>query len=219
MSAYYLVHTYLNNKFISSSDILESKKDAEELKILLDANNFNKDFNNEFKNIIFYSQPITETNNLEKTNNKSIADTYEIINIDNKNNYSNTSNFKIYKYGSGFLLRCNKNNPYYGMDKFENGYWIKDMKGWFFRKNHTEKLEKLGEFTDKKIKFKKRNLSNMIIYKHKKNNLLLKPFEHTEFYGIYYFLGGTWCETYEGWVFKKNAFNRLIKYGAFNDSK
>lgn len=213
MSAYYLVHTYFNNKFISTSDILESKKDAEELKIVLDENyNFN--------NIIFYSQPITD--NLEK-NNKSISDSYEIINIDKNNNNNlntgNTGNFKIYKYGCGFLLRCDKKNPYYGMDKFENGYWIKDMKGWFFRKNHTEKLDKIGQFTDKKLKFKKRNLSNMIIYKHKKNNLLLKPFEKSEFCGIYYFLGGTWNETREGWIFNKNALNRLITYGAFNDSE
>jgi hypothetical protein len=124
MEPYYLVNTYCDNNFVASSDVFYSKTDAVEFKKFLDEKNT-------FDNKLVYC----------------------VIVDDTETKFDNFDNFdmilKIYDYDGGYLLKCPEDNTYYGMDKYEEGKWDKELSGWVFPLEcDIDKLGKLGIFTN-----------------------------------------------------------------------
>lgn len=133
MEPYYLVNTYCDNNFVASSDVFYSKIDAVEFKKFLDEKN-------SFVNKLVYCVIVDDTEN----------ELEEKLEFDNFDNFDMI--LKIYDYDGGYLLKCPKDNTYYGMDKYEEGKWDKELSGWVFPLDcDIDKLGKLGIFTNEQF--------------------------------------------------------------------
>ena len=184
MNTYYIINSYIDEKYISSSDIFYDKKEIDYLKSVLD-----KKGNTE--NIIYECKPI--------------------------NTNINSSQPILYKYFNGYLLVPNENDPYYEMERLNNGDWCEDIKGWFYNKSELEKLEERGYVIDSKliVDYENYNLDKLEIYFYD-NGFILSPRSMTyKYYGQSYLLGGKWHDEQKGWYFKNiKNYNKFIKRGA-----
>lgn len=137
MDPYFVVNSYSNNEFVTSSDVFQNKSDALEFKYFLDATNM-------LENKVVYCMVLNEKqeslleNDIEKRmeENLEMFEGYDMI-------------LKIFNYGSGYFLKCPEDNPYYGMEKYEDGTWDSSLGGWVFDEHcDIDKLSNLGMFTN-----------------------------------------------------------------------
>tara|TARA_B110001469_G_C9615547_1_gene306417 strand:+ start:1024 stop:1617 length:594 start_codon:yes stop_codon:yes gene_type:complete len=190
MNSYYIINTYYNDHFLSSSDIFESYTKALEVKNILDNNSTTK-------TSIFKCQPFTNENN--------------------ENIFS--SGMTLHKYSNGYLLIPTKDNVYYGMGHFNRGEWCEDIEGWFYKKSEYNALIERGYKLEKKLKFdyKKYNIGKLEIYFYK-NGFILLPYKDYKYYGQTYLLGGKWDNDQNGWYFKKTKkYSKFINIGAIDN--
>ena len=173
MNSYYIINTYYNNLFISSSDTFDTYSKALEAKTILDNNS-------KTKTIIFKCKPF--------------------INENNENIFS--SDMTLYKYSNGYLLIPNKDNVYYGMKHFNRGEWCEDIDGWYYNNNEYNILIERGYILEKKIKidYKKYNIEKLEVYFYN-NGFILLPSKDYKYYGQTYLLGGKWDNDQNGWYF------------------
>jgi hypothetical protein len=184
MESYYIINSYINSKFISSSDPFYTKEEAKQTKELLDNNDA-------IHNVIF------KCASLETTKYKKM---------------------KLYPYAKGYLLVPDKTNPYYGMERLNNGDWCEDVGGWFYDKSEYDNLIKLGyNLKDKlKIDYSNYNINTLEIYFYS-NGFVLSPKESYKYYSQKYLIGGRWCEKQKGWLFTNiKKYKKLVKLGAID---
>tara|TARA_B100001142_G_scaffold327320_1_gene384691 strand:- start:184 stop:765 length:582 start_codon:yes stop_codon:yes gene_type:complete len=185
MESYYIINSYIDEKFISSSDIFYDIKKIKEVKNILDTNS-------NTKNVIFECKPIDES-------------------IDE-------STTKLYKYLKGYLLVPNKSDPYYEMERLNNGDWCDDLKGWYYNKEELKNLQQRGYTIDSKLKVDYTNydIKSLEIYFYD-NGFILSPSQSYKYYGQKYLLGGTWDDKQKGWYFKNiKKYNKFINMGAID---
>ena len=184
MDTYYIINSYLENQFVSQSDIFYDKTKALELKTTLD----NK---SQTQNIIFECKSI---NNPDK------------------------SIMKLYNYKYGFLLVPSKNNIYYGMKKFNKGYWCGDLNGWYYDKDEYDNLINRGYniIDTKKIDYKLYNFNNFEIFFYK-SGFILSPNKTYKYYEQPFLMGHEWNSEHKGWVFKTSKKYRFFIDMGAND--
>jgi len=183
MESYYIINSYINSTFISSSDPFYTKEEAKQTKELLDKN--------DNINIIFKCSPIKK-NKIKK--------------------------MKLYKYSNGYLLIPHKNDPYYGMERLNNGDWCDDVNGWFYEKTEYEKVcERNYTIMDKlKIDYSNYNINTLEIYFYN-DGFVLSPNKDYKYYGQKYLIGGRWSEKQKGWMFSNiKKYKKLVKLGAID---
>ena len=189
MNPYYIINTYFNDIFISSSDMFDTYTKALEVKNMLD--------NNNTKNIIFKCEPFTNENNETMVSN----------------------DMTLYKYSNGYLLIPTKDNVYYGMTHFNRGEWCYDIEGWFYKNIEYEVLLERGyRLVDKlKIDYKKYNIGTLEVYFYN-NGFILAPKKDYKYYGQTYLLGGQWDPEQNGWYFNNTKkYYKFITMGAVDN--
>ena len=134
MDSYYIINSYINGEFVSSSDIFHDKNEITHLKSVLDKKS-------DTKNVIFECKPITNDNKATNDNTNPI----------NPINPINITQPILYKYLKGYVLVPNKNDPYYEMERLNNGDWCDDLKGWYYNKSELKHLEERGYTIDSKL--------------------------------------------------------------------
>lgn len=176
---------------------------------------------NSYVNGTFVSQTDIFHEKNEITNLKSI--------LDKKSNIQNVifeckpinDNFKkaiLYKYLNGYLLVPNKNDPYYEMERLNNGDWCDDVKGWYYNKSELENLEQTGYTIDSKllVDYSNYEINKLEIYFYNKG-FILTPKKTYKYYGQKYLLGGKWIPEQKGWYFKNmKKHNKFTNMGAFD---
>jgi len=181
MNTYYIINSYIDDKFISSSDIFFDKNKINDVKHILDTNS-------NTKNIIFECKPLD--------------------NID-------LSKPILYRYFKGYVLVPTESDPYYEMDRLNNGDWCYDLKGWYYNKNELENLEQRGYTIDSKliVDYSNYDMNKLDIYFYD-NGFILSPSQSYKYYGQKYFLGGKWNDKQKGWYFKNiKKYNKFINMG------
>jgi hypothetical protein len=142
MDPYFVVNSYSNNEFVTSSDVFHNKSDALYFKYFLDSTNM-------LENKVVYCMVLNEKqeslleDDIEKRmeENLEMFEGYDMI-------------LKIFNYGSGYFLKCPEDNPYYGMVKYEDGIWDSSLGGWVFDEHcDIDKLSNLGMFTNIEFEF------------------------------------------------------------------
>lgn len=196
MEHYYIIHSFINNDYISSTDILKTKNDAKNLKDILDKDKDKDNTKDKIENIIYYCKPLNENNE----NNIKLKD------------------MKLYRYLNGFLLVPDKNSIIYGLEILHDGYWMKDMEGWFYDKKLYDKIS-CYQLEPKKLKidYSKYNFNFLESYFYK-NGFILKPNINFKYYGQKNLIGGKWIEKEKGWYFKNiKKYNIFLKLGMNDD--
>jgi hypothetical protein len=190
MNTYYIINSYIDEKFISSSDIFYDKNKIKEVKNILD-----KNINT--KNIIFECKPLYDNIDLTKP--------------------------ILYKYFKGYVLVPTESDPYYEMERLNNGDWCEDLKGWYYRKSELVNLKERGYTIDSKliVDYTNYDINKLEIYFYG-NGFILVPNKSYKYYGQTYLLGGTWNDEQKGWYIKNiKKYNKFINMGAIdliNDS-
>ena len=185
MNTYYIINSYIDDKFISSSDIFHDKNKISDVKHILDTNS-------NTKNIIFECKPLYDNIDLTKP--------------------------ILYKYFKGYVLVPNKNDPYYEMERLNNGDWCNDLKGWYYNNSELESLEQRGYTIDSKliVDYTNYNINNLEIYFYD-NGFILCPNKSYKYYGQKYLLGGKWNTEQNGWHFKNiKKYSKFINMGAID---
>tara|TARA_B110000046_G_C12870213_1_gene345674 strand:- start:79 stop:720 length:642 start_codon:yes stop_codon:yes gene_type:complete len=205
MDIYYIINSYLDEMFVSSSDIFHDKNEIDNLKSVLD-----KKTNT--TNVIFECKPID--NNVNYTNN---------VNDANDSNDTNDANDSLkqpilYKYFKGYVLVPNKNDPYYEMTRLNNGDWCDDLKGWYYNKNEIDKLKERGYTINSKliVDYHNYDINLLEIYFYDKG-FILSPKKSYKYYGQKYLLEGKWIKEQKGWYFKNiKKYRKFINMGAID---
>lgn len=185
MESYYIINSYINGAFVSSSDIFHDKNKIDKLKSILDKKSNST-------NVIFECKPLDNTIDLKEQ--------------------------KLYKYLKGYVLVPNEYDPYYEMDRLNNGDWCDDLKGWYYNKNELENLELRGYSIDSKliVDYTNYDMNKLEIYFYD-NGFILSPSQSYKYYGQKYLLGGRWNDKQKGWYFKDiKKYNKFINIGAID---
>jgi len=189
MNSYYIINSYINDTFVSSTDIFNDKNEITHLKSVLD----NK---SDTQNVIFECKPINNENQ-------------------NKNDLKHPI---LYKYLKGYVLVPDKNDSYYEINRLNNGDWCDDLKGWYYNKLEIENLEQRGYTIDSKlmVDYDNYDINQLEIYFYDKG-FILYPKKSYKYYRQKYLLGGEWNDEQKGWYFKNiKKYNKFIKYGALD---
>jgi hypothetical protein len=194
MDSYYIINSYINGEFVSSSDIFHDKNEITHLKSVLDKKS-------DTKNVIFECKPITNDNN-----------------ADNPINPINPTQPILYKYFKGYVLVPNKNDPYYEIERLNNGDWCDDLKGWYYNNSELESLEQRGYTIYSKliVDYTNYNINKLEIYFYD-NGFILSPNKSYKYYEQKYLLGGKWNIEQNGWYFKNiKKYSKFINMGAID---
>ena len=153
---------------------------------------------------------------LSDTNNA----TTQLDGLNNGKSYNKLEGMFLYKYGKGYLLKCDENDASWGTKYYHNGWWMPTQNGWFFKAEFVDNLIKLGaQIWNNKIaksntiKKETDNLTGMILSLYGKG-YLLKCASYDSRWGEKYFLTGWWMPNQEGWFFKNTEFEYLTELGA-----
>jgi len=131
----------------------------------------------------------------------------------------------IETYGKGYLLIPKKNNVNWGEKYYNNGWWMKSKKAWFFKSNYHNFLMVNGateigdsdsdilDYSDEYNELDK-SLFKGTILENYKNGLILKPKKSHPDWGEKYYHNGFWNVSLKSWVFKTDAKNFLVTHGA-----
>lgn len=190
MNPYYIINTYFNDIFMSSSDVFDTYTKALEVKNILDNNSSTK-------TIIFKCDQFTNENN----------------------ETMGTNDMTLYKYINGYLLIPTKDNVYYGMTYFNRGEWCEDIEGWFYNKTEYDVLLERGYRLETKLKidYKKYNIRTLEVYFYN-NGFILSPTKDYKYYGQTYLLGGKWHIEQNGWYFNNTKkYYKFINMGAVDN--
>ena len=184
MNTYYIINSYINDSFVSTSDIFTVKEDVFNLKKILDQNI-------QTKNIVFECNPIDSCN---------------------------VNRCKLYKYLKGYVLIPDKNDPYYEMQRLNNGDWCDDLKGWYYSSNELGNLKAKGYTIDSKLGIDYTNYEiNLLEVYFYDNGFILSPKKTYKYYKQKYLLGGIWNNDQNGWYFKNiKKYNKFIQLGAID---
>jgi len=192
MENYYTVNSYLDNKFVSMSDVFHSKTEVLNFKKILDSQT------SSMQHIIFECKPMTNVN-------------------DNVNVNDNEMN--LYKYKSGYVLIPNKDNTYYGMEKLNKGWWCEDIKGWYYLKDEYDNLIDRGyNLVDTlKIDYKLYKFNKFEIFFYKTGFILAPIDKKYKYYGQQYLMGNIWDEEQHGWFFPiAKKYKKFIEMGTID---
>lgn len=187
MKSYYIINSYINSKFISSSNPFYSKDDAQHAKEILDNND-------SIYNVIFKCRHAEKDKKGKKDKMKLYRYAKGYLLLPHKSNPY---------YG---LERLNKGDWcddvqgwFYDKTEYDNlidlGYTLKD------------------KF---KIDYSNYNINSLEIYFYNKS-FILSPNRDYKYYGQKNLIGGTWCEKQKGWFFTSiKKYNKFIKLGAID---
>jgi hypothetical protein len=206
MNSYYIINSYINNEFVSSTDIFNDINEIINLKSVLDTK-----LNTQ--NVIFECKPISiNTNDNDNENDNENENEIE-------NDNDNHLKYRIlYKYFDGYVLVPDKNDSYYEIERLNKGDWCNDLKGWYYNKKEIENLEKIGNTINSKllVDYNNYDINQLEIYFYNKGYILF-PKKTYKYYGQKYLLGCKWNKEQQGWYFKNiKKYNKFIKYGALD---
>jgi len=193
MDSYYIINSYVNGTFVSQTDIYHNKNEITNLKSILD----------------------------KKSNIKNIIFECKAINNENENENENENDIKhpiLYKYLNGYVLVPNKSDPYYEMERLNNGDWCDDLKGWYYNKLEIENLKQRGYTIDSKliVDYHNYDINQLEIYFYDKG-FILGPKKSYKYYGQKYLLGGKWIPEQKGWYFKNmKKYHKFTNMGAID---
>ena len=137
---------------------------------------------------------------------------------DNESGSVDLTSMTVEKYKKGYVLKTSNKDKRYGSKYFLNGFWNKNVNGWFFKKEYLDSLTEMGA---KLIKTEDDIEKCEVVSDYKPNfvkygkGYLLKEDSHYKFNKNYYLEDnhGWWVSNVKGWFFKshqKDAF--LTKY-------
>ena len=155
-------------------------------------------FKKEYEKYIL--ENIIVNKNKTKINPSIPVNTSNIKEVDGDSKDNIFKNMVAQKYGKGYLLIPEDNHKDYGIKYYNNGWWIKKHKAWFFKKEYKKYLLNSGI---QNIKNENNTFgSNVTLKEYGKGYLLIPEKNHPD-WGIKYYNNGWWIPKHNAWFFKK----------------